>query len=283
MSALVIQNEVLDLDGDMDAMHPPTETADAPDGGHQGDGNGPDTLADANKQHFTDIAETYGELPSAKKLAKYLAVAMRKLYAFDKNSTSVLDFGCGPGKPDSILVFDAARWNSCMDGCTGLVSSELAADTKKVVGVDISEGMVEQYNKRMQKLGVPPEEMHALCLELKGEPGELDGAKFDIVVCSMAYHHIDDIAATTRLLVGFLKPGGHLIICDMTRGEEGREIVPEPFHEIVSHEYGFSEADIRANFEGAGLKYFGFQLLVKARVHGLTVDLFVGRGVKPTE
>ncbi|KAA1477665.1 S-adenosyl-L-methionine-dependent methyltransferase [Dentipellis sp. KUC8613] len=267
MPIIARSTEVLDLDGDMDAMRPPAaaENADAQDGGHQADGSSPDpgTLTDANKQHFSDIAETYGALPSAQKLARHLAGAVRALYALDKSATAVLDFGCGPG----------------------LVSSELAGDVKTIVGVDISDGMVEQYDKRAQKLGIPREQMHAVCLELKGEPGELDGATFDLVVCSMAYHHIDDIAATTRTLAGFLKPRGHLIICDMTRPEEGeaREIVPEPFHEIVSHEYGFSEADIRANFAGAGLADFGFHLLVKARVHGSVVDLFVARGVKPAE
>ncbi|KAA1477672.1 S-adenosyl-L-methionine-dependent methyltransferase [Dentipellis sp. KUC8613] len=299
MSSPLVADDVLDIDADMAAMLPPAETAGAQGHGHHdhghghghghheghghgdheghahghhgghnhghahehGHGHGHGTLADSNKDHFSTIAEKYSEFPSAIKLARYLAAAMRKTYAFNEESTTLLDFACGPG----------------------LVSRELAAYTKKIVGVDISHGMVDQYNKRVNEQGIPPEEMHAVCIELKGEPGELDGAKFDVIVCSMAYHHLEDIAASTRTLVGFLKPGGHLMVCDIARAADEREIIPEEFHKVVSHSHGISEAEIRGTFEGAGLKEFAFKALVKAKVHGAQVDLFVAEGVMAAE
>jgi hypothetical protein len=42
--------------------------------------------------------------------------------------------------------------------------------------------MVDQYNTRVQNQGIPYDEMKAICVELKGEEGELDGAKFDVIV-----------------------------------------------------------------------------------------------------
>jgi hypothetical protein len=44
--------------------------------------------------------------------------------------------------------------------------------------------MVDQFNKRVEYQGIPPEEMQAVCAELKGEPGELDNERFDVVVVS---------------------------------------------------------------------------------------------------
>jgi len=86
----------------------------------------------------------------------------------------------------------------------GLISRGLAPYAKKIVGVDISEAMVmhslsrvrmqiviivsftqlqvNQYNLRVENQGIPPEEMRAVCAELKGTAEELDGLKFDVVV-----------------------------------------------------------------------------------------------------
>ena len=65
---------------------------------------------------------------------------------------------------------------------------------KSVVGVDISQASVDKYNALAARLGFGPEKMSAMCAELKGEPDELDGAKFDIIVVRTilqppSYHH----------------------------------------------------------------------------------------------
>jgi tRNA/tmRNA/rRNA uracil-C5-methylase (TrmA/RlmC/RlmD family) len=69
-------------------------------------------------------------------------------------------------------------------GVVGLISQALAPYCKKIVGVDISPGTVEYYNTRVQNQGISDEEMKAVCVDLKGEEGELEGIKFDIVVVS---------------------------------------------------------------------------------------------------
>lgn len=58
----------------------------------------------------------------------------------------------------------------------------LASHVKSILGVDISAGMVRQYNTRMANQGIPPEEMRAVCVELEGTTEELDGMKFDVIV-----------------------------------------------------------------------------------------------------
>ena len=65
-----------------------------------------------------------------------------------------------------------------------MVSQQLCQYVKIVVGVDISPVSVERFNARASEQGLEPDEMHAVCTELKGEPGELGAARFDIVVVS---------------------------------------------------------------------------------------------------
>jgi hypothetical protein len=42
--------------------------------------------------------------------------------------------------------------------------------------------MVDIYNQHANNQGLTPDEMRAVRAELKGEEGELDGAKFDVVM-----------------------------------------------------------------------------------------------------
>lgn len=64
----------------------------------------------------------------------------------------------------------------------GLLSREIAPNAKQIVGIDISQGMVDQYNRRVANQGISPDEMKAICVDLKGVDGELDNRKFDVVV-----------------------------------------------------------------------------------------------------
>lgn len=97
------------------------------------------------------------------------------------------------------------------------MSRLLAPHVHEIIGVDISQGMVDYYNQRVFNQGIPPEEMRAVCAELTGADTDLDGKKFDIIVCSQAYHHFADIAAVTRILASLLKPNGRLFVADLMK------------------------------------------------------------------
>jgi predicted TPR repeat methyltransferase len=64
----------------------------------------------------------------------------------------------------------------------GLISKELIPHVKSILGVDISQGMVNQFNLRVQNESISPDKMHAVREELEGKEGELDGMKFDVIV-----------------------------------------------------------------------------------------------------
>ncbi|KAG2354608.1 hypothetical protein BDR07DRAFT_1464959 [Suillus spraguei] len=118
--------------------------------------------------------------------------------------------------------------------------------------------MVDQYNQSVFNQGIPSEEMRAVCCDLTVAPNQLDGMKFDVVVCASSYHHFLSIEDVTKALALYLKPG----------------------HNIVAHNGGFEEADIKAAFEGAGLINFSFTTACKAKKHGHPVQLFLASGTK---
>jgi len=141
--------------------------------------------------------------------------------------------------------------------------------------------MVRLYNKRMWDQGIPPEDMRAVCTELKGTAEELDGMKFDVIVCASAYHHFESIESVTRTLAFFLKSGGSLMVADILKSPNaGQAFQHEAYADFVAHRGGFEEEDIRKAFDAAGLQDISFEKVTSARKDGFPVDFFLARGVK---
>ncbi|KAJ7164791.1 S-adenosyl-L-methionine-dependent methyltransferase [Mycena crocata] len=194
----------------------------------------------------------YEQQPIAAEIGDKVPKAMRNAYPFDENTTTVMDFACG----------------------TGLISRGLAPYCKSIVAVDISQAMVDNFAERISNQGIPPQEMCVVCADLKGEESELDGQKFDVIVCSAAYHHFASINDITRTLCFFLKPGGCLLVADFIKGAQ-------PVPEDVPNNGGFTEEDIRTAFVGAGLDAFTIDQFTKAKFHGQIVSIFLAKGTKP--
>src|SRR5579859_1372058 len=99
----------------------------------------------------------------------------------------------------------------------GLISQNLVRSAKEVIGLDTSKGMVEVYNQKAQMEGLNMRARAIDILSLAGGevPEELSGA--DVVVCSMAYHHIEDIRHTSTVLASLLKKGGYLLVLDLMK------------------------------------------------------------------
>jgi len=212
----------------------------------------------SNKAYFDGIAHEYDERPDAQELSRRLVPVMRKKYPtlFDEDSTVLMDYACG----------------------TGLLSRALCPYVKSIVGVDISSGMVDYFNLRASNQGLTSDEMRAMCVELKGIEQELNGQKFDVIVCSMAYHHMSSIEDTTRILSFFLKPGGSLLVVDIVKASLETEIAPGHDH-LVAHQHGFDVEEMRTVFIGAGLSDFEYSVAASAKVHGQPLEIFLARGI----
>ncbi|KAI6111160.1 S-adenosyl-L-methionine-dependent methyltransferase [Pisolithus sp. B1] len=126
-------------------------------------------VEEANKQFFNSagIAEHFSEHPGAVECARRLAAAMLKVYPFAEEESVVMDFACG----------------------TGLISRELAPHAKSIVGVDISQNMVDMYNLSVHNQGISPDEMRAVCISaIKEDEEHLQGMTFDVIVVSRGRH-----------------------------------------------------------------------------------------------
>ncbi|KLO08068.1 S-adenosyl-L-methionine-dependent methyltransferase [Schizopora paradoxa] len=164
---------------------------------------------------------------------------------------------------------------------TGLVSRELAPFVAKIVGLDISQSMVDLYNKKAKEKGYDPEDVHAVCFNLLGEDESLGGVKFDLIICTAAFHHLSDPARITKALSALLAPKGSLFVSDIFKPSDDYDFVknaearkdlehmPESvrdmsFAKTVSHRGGFAEADMKKFLEGdGGLTDFAFRLIGK--------------------
>ena len=66
----------------------------------------------------------------------------------------------------------------------------------------------------------------------------------------MAYHHFEDVGKMTKILAGFLRPGGKLVVSDFRINSEE---VRKDFAHVVAHAHGMSEGVMRGAFTGASL------------------------------
>jgi ubiquinone/menaquinone biosynthesis C-methylase UbiE len=124
---------------------------------------------------------------------------------------------------------------------TGFLAEEAIAQGARVIGVDISEGMLEQVSTRLA--GRPFEARHSDGSDLPIVEGEAD-----VVLANMFLHHAEDPPAAIARMVGALKPGGRLVITD----------ADSHTHEWLRTEQhdrwlGFDRADIERWFREAGL------------------------------
>lgn len=66
--------------------------------GHDhGHSHGHGDVSASNQEYFDQLAKKYDDLPGALEAARRIGAAIRKVYAFNEESTSVMDFACGTG------------------------------------------------------------------------------------------------------------------------------------------------------------------------------------------
>ncbi|KDN40636.1 hypothetical protein RSAG8_07965, partial [Rhizoctonia solani AG-8 WAC10335] len=168
---------------------------------------------------------------------------------------------------------------------TGLISQGLAPHTKTLIGVDISPKSVEYYNERVANQGIPPDEMRAICAELvergTGDADPFDGVEFDVIVCTQAYHHFEDINSVTKTLTSYLKPGtGVLVVVDLIRSPESEKSHKDHGH-IVVYKGGFEGGPIRSAFvDAARLQNYSFKPAFQMVWQERQVDIFIATGAR---
>jgi len=90
-----------------------------------------------------------------------------------------------------------------------------------------------------------------------------------------AFHHIQDLTGTTKILANLLKPDGALLICDMAPLD--KPIDDAKYNHIIAHKHGFSKTDMQELFESAGLKLDSYEEIPKVADE---VKTFLAKAVK---
>lgn len=114
------------------------------------------------------------------------------------NDTSIVDFACG----------------------TGLVLEKIAPyiPQGKFVGVDISRAMLDKFDAKGEKAQAAYPDLHVLsvCGDIMDENFDISNLvkSADILLCSLAFHHLHEYEQVAQKLKTFVKPGGWIFIYD---------------------------------------------------------------------
>ncbi|KAK2757698.1 hypothetical protein FQN54_004667 [Arachnomyces sp. PD_36] len=210
-----------------------------------------------------DFAESLARLETEVKARRdWLGVNWVDDNTGSDRTVKVLDYACGPGT----------------------VSRALLGLATKYVGLDVSDGMIAQYNKFASSIGFPPEKMHAQQGNLVGDtvPDSLSGPEFfdfDFVGVGMALHHFADPELSMKRFAARTKKGGVCLVTDLVPGqnEDIHQDNPEVGHVITRN--GFGEKEMREMFASAGFtKSFDYQVVQEPLVftmHGKRREMTV--------
>lgn len=154
----------------------------------------------------------------------------RRFFGEGVRHAAIAAAGIGPG----MVVADIGTG-------TGFLAEAAIEAGARVIGIDISEGMLAQVTARLA--GRPFDARLGDTASLPLSNGEADA-----VLGNMVLHHAEDPPAAIREMVRALKPGGTLVITD----------ADSHTHEWLRTEQhdrwmGFDRDDIRRWFEDAGL------------------------------
>ncbi len=114
-----------------------------------------------------------------------------------------------PGGPDGVTVVDLGCGTGVLGSsfARGLVDARGGDCSVTLVGVDPSAQMRERASER------------GLVVVDSLEAAQ-QFAPVDVIVSSMAFHHIDDVAGALASCAALLRPGGWLFVADLDEGQE---------------------------------------------------------------
>ncbi len=134
------------------------------------------------EDHYEDLAPLWDDIVDAPGRQELLWATVDELLP-ELSGRRVLDAGCG----------------------SGVYAERLADQGADVVGVDVSEGMVERARER-----VPSGAFYQADL---GEPLDaVEDDSVDLVVCLHVFSHLPDLSTTVGEFARILRDGGHLVL-----------------------------------------------------------------------
>ncbi|WP_419769700.1 MAG: class I SAM-dependent DNA methyltransferase [Candidatus Marinarcus sp.] len=197
---------------------------------------------------FDIASKNWDQKPLSILIAKSTAQEIQN--QIDLTHMDILDYGCG----------------------TGLLGFALSDNAHSLLGMDDSKGMVEVFNQKAQECGF--ENVKAIQHNINDQ--SLPKKAFDMIVISMALHHIKEINSFFKQCQQALKPNGYLCISDLDK-EDGT------FHakhnnDGVEH-FGFSEDEIKSLYQENGFELICLKPIctVEREIRNYPIFLSIGK------
>lgn len=172
--------------------------------------------------HFNKKAAEWDSESKIKMMGELAKRTQDILQLTHHQSLDIMDFGCG----------------------TGLFGLEFAPFAKTLLGVDTSSGMLEIFDKKTS--GYHHIQSRNINLEIDKIP-----ETFDLIISSMAFHHLISPSEVLVKLKAMLNLGGRMAIVDLDK-EDG-SFHPDNKEMGVKH-FGFSKEELMGWTQQAGLK-----------------------------
>ena len=197
--------------------------------------------------HFNTAANTW-DTDEAILRSSIFAEAIKK-YLVDQKLTTILDFGCG----------------------TGLLVEHFLDISPSILGVDTSQAMLEKFNLKFKN------QTHIESLELNLETESLPAKKgpFDVIMSSMAFHHLKNPKNNLKLFKTHLKEHGKIFLIDLD--EEDGSFHPDNKAMSVEH-FGFSREQLELWSNELGFRSFNHEIILNIdknnRTYGVALSVF---------
>jgi tRNA (cmo5U34)-methyltransferase len=198
-------------------------------------------------RRFDQIAADWDADTARVRLANAVGDAIAQQVALTPEM-DVLDVGCG----------------------TGLLTLALQPLVCRVTGADTSQGMLDVLTAKLRDRNVNS----VTTLLLRPDDGYALSGVYDLVVSSMALHHVADLATLFSRLHAHLRPGGQVALADLDR-EDGTfhtKDVTDVFH------LGFDRQEVKALLAAAGFDELADTTAFVHHKHGRDYPVFLIRG-----
>lgn len=140
------------------------------------------------KKSFDTVALSYDDNPMHIERAERIADDIKNHLKI-MESWNILDFGCG----------------------TGLLGFNFIKDVSHVDMMDTSDGMLNKVMEKIKANNI----VNAGCICFDIEKDILPENKYDLIVTSMTFHHIEDLDMLLKKFFAMLKNGGYLAVSDL--------------------------------------------------------------------
>jgi SAM-dependent methyltransferase len=136
---------------------------------------------------YDQIAPRYDAQPfRAKEIDPNLLTFLEKRAADEQNQWAILDIGCGTGNQ--------------------LVANRAKAPTARLVGLDLSRGMLRRARSKAGDIG---------WVQANGATLPFPGESFDFITSQYSFHHVADKPALVLDVFRVLRPGGRFVMTNL--------------------------------------------------------------------